>query len=70
MNFHAILRHVQQTFDPTRYMTLKLSTLPTVIKRTIYFGRREGKSDTEILNSIERMATKFEKQIEENGFQL
>lgn len=70
MNFHAIVKYVKEHYEPQRYMTLKLSALPTVIKQTIVFGRREGKSEAEILESIERLATKLENQIEEHGFNL
>lgn len=70
MNFNVILNHVKNTFEPKRYMTFKLSTFPTLIRKTIDFGQREGKSDAEILESVEKLAKKFEKQIEETGFNL
>jgi hypothetical protein len=70
MNFHAMLQYVKQKYEPTRYMTFRLSALPTIMKKTIDFGKREGKTDAEILESLEKLATKFEKQIAENGFNL
>lgn len=70
MNFHTIVKYVKENYEPKRYMSLKLSALPTLIKKTILFGQQQGKTDREILESLNRLASKYEKQIEDNGFNL
>jgi hypothetical protein len=70
MNIQSVLQYVRKTYDPKRYMNMKLSAFPTLVKRTIFFGQQEGKTDAQIIESLEKLATKFEKQIEETGFNV
>jgi hypothetical protein len=68
MNFHTVAKYVKERMDPQRFMVLKLSAFPTMVNTII---KCQGiKSDREVLEEIHQLAKKFERQIEETGFQL
>jgi hypothetical protein len=68
MNFHSLVSYVKKHMDPQRFVVVKLSALPTMIKSII---KRQGvKTDAEVLEEIYQLASKYEKQIEETGFEL
>jgi len=68
MNFHSLVQYVKNHMHPQRFMVLKLSAFPTMVKSMI--NHQGSKTDMEMLEEIYQMASKYEKQIEETGFEL